>query len=247
MHYCVKNWSDFQHYKDRSPSWLKLHKSLLDNYEFQCLPVASRALAPMLWLLASEHKDPLSGIIDADHKKIAFRLRMSVKEVDAAIEPLISGCFIEVYEGASKLLADLKQNSIPEKEEYREENKKETSEEKENTARTSSEKVLKNGKHELPEDFLPNAEAAKLCTDLGVDCSSILAEVRDWAKSKRPKYNDWQATFRNCIRRTAKSGSHKQRSPINGKPTYGDNLSGAATAAVDHIRRQESLRTEEVF
>jgi hypothetical protein len=49
------NWAELQHYKDRSPPWIKLHKKLLDNFEFQSLPVASRALAPMLWLLASEH------------------------------------------------------------------------------------------------------------------------------------------------------------------------------------------------
>lgn len=48
-----KNWTSFQHYKDRAPPWIRLHRGLLDDYEFQCLPVASRALAPMLWLLAS--------------------------------------------------------------------------------------------------------------------------------------------------------------------------------------------------
>ena len=46
-----KNWHSFQHYKDRDPTWIKLHKKLLDDYEFQSLPLASRALAPMLWLL----------------------------------------------------------------------------------------------------------------------------------------------------------------------------------------------------
>lgn len=52
-----RRWSDFQHYKDRRPPWIKLHKALLDDREYQRLPLASRALAPMLWLLASESKD----------------------------------------------------------------------------------------------------------------------------------------------------------------------------------------------
>lgn len=86
----VKNWQEFQHYKDRAPPWVKLHKTLLDDYEYQSLPVASRALAPMLWLLASEHA---SGEIDADPQKIGFRLRLSVQEVDDALAPLMAAKF----------------------------------------------------------------------------------------------------------------------------------------------------------
>jgi hypothetical protein len=68
--YRVKNWAEFQHYKDRSPPWIRLHRSFLDDYDFHCLPVASRALAPMLWLLASENKDLSSGIIEGSDEKL---------------------------------------------------------------------------------------------------------------------------------------------------------------------------------
>jgi hypothetical protein len=91
MKFTVKNWAEFQHYKDRSPPWVKLHKSLLDDYDFQCLPVASRALAPMLWLLASENMD---GIIDCDTKRLAFRLRALEKEIKEGLEPLIRQGFL---------------------------------------------------------------------------------------------------------------------------------------------------------
>ena len=74
-----KNWVDFQHYKDRAPPWIKLHKGLLDDSVFQRLPVASRALAPMLWLLASEAKD---GAFDASLSELSFRLRQSEKDVE---------------------------------------------------------------------------------------------------------------------------------------------------------------------
>jgi hypothetical protein len=37
-----KDWKEFQHYKDRSLLWIKLHRTLLDNAEFQRMPVASR-------------------------------------------------------------------------------------------------------------------------------------------------------------------------------------------------------------
>jgi len=97
-----KNWQDFQHYKDRSPSWIKLHKRLLDNYEYQMLPVASRALAPMLWLLASEYHD---AEIDESPEAIAFRMRMSVDDFVVALKPLINSSFFECLHDASGLLA----------------------------------------------------------------------------------------------------------------------------------------------
>ena len=99
----VKNWSEFQHYKDRSPAWIKLHKKTLDDYEFHCLPLASRALAPMIWLLASESSD---GVLDYDKRKIAFRLHTSEKEIEDAIKPLIDSGFLIMVQGASAALAE---------------------------------------------------------------------------------------------------------------------------------------------
>lgn len=49
----VKSWETFQHYKDRNPPWIKLHNHLLDNYEFECLPDASKAHLLCIWMLAS--------------------------------------------------------------------------------------------------------------------------------------------------------------------------------------------------
>ena len=103
-----KNWQDFQHYKDRSPPWIKLHKTILDNYEFQMLPDASKALAMCLWLVASEHLD---GEIDADPSKLAFRFRSSEKKIEESLKPLIDGCFFAVLRDDSGVLAENKQNA----------------------------------------------------------------------------------------------------------------------------------------
>lgn len=104
MTYIVpKKWASFQHYKDRSPSWLKLHKSLLDDYDFHSLQVASRALAPMLWLLASEYDE---GKLPLDYDMISFRLRSTPKEVKAAVSPLIDKGFFILYQDASGSLAE---------------------------------------------------------------------------------------------------------------------------------------------
>lgn len=113
MRIVPKDWREFQHYKDRSPPWIRLHKKLLDNYEFHCLPVASRALAPMLWLLAS---DSIDGLIEASPAKLAFRLRQTEGEVTAALKPLIDNGFFIVEQSDSEVLADRKQVAVPETE-----------------------------------------------------------------------------------------------------------------------------------
>ena len=105
-----KNWDAFQHYKHRSPPWIKLHRNLLDDMHFQRLPVASKALAPMLWLLASESND---GVIHRTPEEIAFRLRMTEKDVINAIKPLIyMGFFID----DDNMLADCLQDATTETE-----------------------------------------------------------------------------------------------------------------------------------
>lgn len=108
-----KNWRDFQHYKDRNPPWIRLHRGLLDNKDFQRLPVESRALAPMLWLLASESVD---GVINADADDLAFRLRRTEAEISVAIRPLIEKGFFILEQGASATLASGLHAAVPEAE-----------------------------------------------------------------------------------------------------------------------------------
>lgn len=105
-----KNWATFQHYKDRVPAWIKLHRGLLDDFAFSRLPVASRALAPMLWLLASEYE---SGKITATDDEIAFRFRMSSEELIEALKPLIEYGF---FYSDSKTLARRKRSACLEEE-----------------------------------------------------------------------------------------------------------------------------------
>jgi hypothetical protein len=90
----IKNWGSYQSYKDRNPPWIRLSKSLLDNYEFQLMSANARALLPMLWLLASEDENPVSGLIRFGYEKIAFRLRLDLKSVKSAIDEIIRAGFI---------------------------------------------------------------------------------------------------------------------------------------------------------
>ena len=105
-----KNWSVFQHYKDRCPPWIKLHRDLLNDRVFMCLPLASKALAPLLWLLASESKD---GIFDGSVDELVFRLHITPKDYQDGVKPLIDKGFFVV---ASGVLAECYQDAIPERE-----------------------------------------------------------------------------------------------------------------------------------
>jgi len=105
-----KNWAVFQHYKDRCPPWIKLHRDLLNDRVFMRLPLASKAIAPLMWLLASESKD---GIFDGSMDELVFRLHITDKEYQQGVKPLIDNGFFVV---ASEMLAGCYQVAIPETE-----------------------------------------------------------------------------------------------------------------------------------
>jgi len=79
----IKNWSKFQHFKDRKPPWVKLYRDVLDDMEWYELdPLASKVLV-MCWLIASEDEGRLPNI-----KTLSFRLRMTEKQTFDCINKL---------------------------------------------------------------------------------------------------------------------------------------------------------------
>jgi len=76
----VKNWEKFQHYKDRAPKWIKLHRSILDDKAFMTMRPDLQALLLLLWVLASEGDG--DGEVPSDCEDLAFRLRRKVTPAD---------------------------------------------------------------------------------------------------------------------------------------------------------------------
>lgn len=109
-----KNWAVFQHYKDRCPPWIKLHRDLLNDRAYMRLPIASKAIAPLLWLLASESKD---GVFDGSLDELVFRLHITEKEYQSGVKPLIDNNFFTLVSG---MLAERLHDAIPETEAERE-------------------------------------------------------------------------------------------------------------------------------
>lgn len=90
----VPNWEEFQHYKDRTPPWIKLHRSILTDYKFICLQDASKLHLVMLWLYASQHNNE----IPCDS---AFLTRVLQLQTEVDLTVLIDNGFL-VEQSASK-------------------------------------------------------------------------------------------------------------------------------------------------
>lgn len=105
----VKNWTKFQHYKDRCPPWIKLATDTFQNYDFSRLSDGSKLLAICCWTIASRSKD---GSVPDDfvYIKAVGCLGDMVKEKHLA--ELISKGFLE----RSNLLASCGQNACSETE-----------------------------------------------------------------------------------------------------------------------------------
>lgn len=86
-HLAVRNWDEFQHYRDRDPLWIKIYGRLLDDAEFLALPEAAQAQLVKLWLLASRCKNRI-------HDNRSF-LRHALHTNRLYINELLAARFIE--------------------------------------------------------------------------------------------------------------------------------------------------------
>jgi hypothetical protein len=112
--FSVRNFDRFQHYKDRSPVWIKLYNELLDDYAFGLLPDASKMHLVAIWLLASRS----ANRIPLDPLWVARRIS-ATDPVD--LDLLRNAGFILFHDA----LAECAPAASPEKENKETEDKKE--------------------------------------------------------------------------------------------------------------------------
>ena len=86
----VKNFEQYQHYKDRKPPWIKLYNDVLDDYAFEVMPDASKAHLMLIWLLASrtDNRIPNDAVLATATlyrlgPRIAPRLERALADADA--------------------------------------------------------------------------------------------------------------------------------------------------------------------
>jgi hypothetical protein len=79
----VKDWNKFQHFKDRTPPWIKLYRGLLDDLEWHELDPSAAKTLVMIWLMASEDDGRVPCL-----KKLAFRLRQTESKTSDQLSKL---------------------------------------------------------------------------------------------------------------------------------------------------------------
>ena len=227
----VKNWKAFQHYKDRKPAWIKLHRDLLDDYVYQRLPVASRALAPMIWLLASESQD---GVVDVSPDYLSFRLRMDEGEAREAVKPLIDKGFLIV---ASEVLAEAERDASLEREEEREEE-----EENKNTSPTRSDDHDEPVFISIPLVDKTNFDVTEsLVTEFqelypAIDVRDFMRQIAAW-NINTPKNRKTRSGIRKHVNAwLAKEQNKARTSNGQNRQTPRSNLDQRTTAAADEAR-----------
>ena len=101
----VRNFEQFQHYKERNPIWIKLYCSLLDDYEFAQLPDQTKFHAVGLMLLASR----LNNKFPSDEPWLRAKINATC-EID--LEKLLEIEFLEVAEDAKNSRSAAAKNQI---------------------------------------------------------------------------------------------------------------------------------------
>ena len=186
MTYKIKNWHQFQHFKDRKPPWIKLYRDLLDDVDWHDLdPKAAKNLV-MIWLVASEYDGELP-----DMKTLAFRLRVPENEAKSIV---------------SKLSHWLIQTDISAISERYQVDSLEIETEKETEREVERKRETKRASR-LPDTWHPRAED-------GID-NQELAKFRDYWKAvpgQKGVKLDWDATWRNWLRTAGKSPTNAKPS-----------------------------------
>lgn len=175
----IKDWNKFQHFKDRKPPWIKLYRDLLDDVEWHELDPKAAKVMVMLWLIASEDFGELPSI-----KKLAFRLRMSEKDVESHCSKLSHWLICDDINAIS--------------EQYRcdaPETEGETETKKEVEREVGSAKR----RTQLPDDFEPNQLGKSKAVDKGLSCVEELLKFSDYHRGKGTVMLDWQAAWRTWI------------------------------------------------
>ena len=185
----IKNWSQFQHFKDRRPPWIKLHRDILDQRDINVLSDGSFRVLIGLWLLASEDSEMEGALPSVED--MAFRLRTTIPNINKALKEL--GHFL--YQDDITTISDGYHVDDPE---------------------TETETETERDKKRFTAPSVSDVQSFCLEHKLtGVDADAFVDfyTSKGWKIGNNPM-KDWHAAARNWHRREkAANGKTKQESP----------------------------------
>lgn len=207
-HYRILGWDQYQHYKDRDPPWIKLHRDMLTSNTWVSLDNDGRALAVACMLVAAgtENKIPADP---------AYMQRRAYFDAVPDFAPLVVVGFIELVgeinnlaqptqAAASTMLAS--GTKCPSESEREAEQSR--AEKKDHSAASAS--PSKRGTR-LLDDWSLSTELRAFASDLGLDPDGLRDEFVDYWTSvpgSRGLKLDWAKTFKNRCRELGKKPSN---------------------------------------
>lgn len=229
----VRDWSKYQHYRDRAPPWIKLHNYLLDDYRFTVLSDAGKFHLLAIMMLASRS----GNRIIADPTWIAGRI--GARSPINLAELLKSG-FIEADQSCSETLASCEQDAsktLERAEQSRAEGEQRRTPPDGGVSRARR-AAPKPAKVPIPPDWNPTTETVATLAAKGYSDHEIawqrdrfLAHFLD-AGTKRP---GWDRSFHNWVTRD-RPGQHLG-GYRNGGPQGNRQGGGGIVAAVAAVQR----------
>lgn len=220
IRYRVKNWKKFQHFKDRSPPWIKLYRDILEDYDINMISSDAFRGLIKIWLIASEDKAQKGNLPPLP--ELSFRLRMNENECLDLLRQLDIFVISEEY-----------QKYLPEEEEEEEK-------EKEKEAEVEEAPAVKN---------LTEKEFLKMLRDdpkySHVNFDTEFVKMDDWL-AKHPKGKktrefvvDWFNRIEKPLGKSPMPNTHN-RNPILDQPPMSDEERAAALiAAKEGVKKLE--------
>ena len=166
----IKDWSKFQHFKDRTPPWIKLYRDLLDDPDWHELDGDSAKVLTMLWLIASEDETHQGNLPCT--RKLAFRLRIKEDKLKQQLTNLSHW----LIQSDIKSISSRYQDDAPETE-------TETETETEKTIASSDESLLAVGSIPVQGgEFIVYSDFAAVLEEAypAVDVAQTLKEIAAW-------------------------------------------------------------------
>lgn len=188
----IRNWHEFQHYKDRTPPWIKLHFNLLTSHDWVMASDATKLTMLICMMVGSRNEGKVP--LDPEYIRRAANL---AKQPD--LKPLIEcGFFGDASVGLADASTKAQADAIIEK--RREEERRGDAP----------------APHKMPFQEIPS-EWTKFCSqDLGWPSGAIadtFTEFQDYwqsGKGKSTKRLEWAATWRNWCRKQRIQGIKPQ-------------------------------------
>lgn len=207
-HYRIIEWAKYQHYKDRSPPWIKLHAGTLTSNTWVSLSNDSRALAIACMLVAADTDNKIP--VDPQYMR-----RRAYFDAVPDFAPLVAVGFIELVGEIKDLAQSLQADASaplangtkrPSESESEGETEQSRAEQKDNSTSRKALSAEQRGTR-LSDDWKPTAEDRAFAIDIGLDPDVSADEFRDYwtaLPGARGRKLDWSKTFKNRCRELGK-------------------------------------------